>query len=159
MRVDGVGPAVQECRRRFDPGAVAGMPAHVTVLYPVPADRLGSCRALAEALARHDPFGYTLSSIGHFPGVFYLAPDPSEPFVRLTETVAACLEVAPYGGRFGEVVPHVTVALRQRLPAGTRRALERSLPISGTVRSVELLRQGEGGWHVATTLPLGRPVP
>lgn len=156
VRVDRAGAAVDRCRQRFDPGATAGMPPHVTVLYPAPPDRRQLEDALLGLLAEHDPFRFELTTIGHFPGVWYLCPQPAEPFVRLTEAVAARLGTPPYGGRFGQIVPHLTVAHRRRLPSWARRGLERSLPIVCEARTVDLLHHGDGGWRVAASLALGR---
>ncbi len=42
--------------------------------------------------------------------VVYLAPDPAEPFVALTEALAAAFpDCPPYGGAFDEPVPHLTI--------------------------------------------------
>ena len=69
-----------------------GVPAHVTVLYPfVPAANvdealLADLRALFAGLPS---FAFELRECRHFPAVLYLAPDPPEPFVALTEAVVA----------------------------------------------------------------------
>lgn len=149
---------VEECRRRFDPAARQAMPPHITVLYPfVPRDEYGpETRAtLAGVVAEHPPFDYALSTLGRFPGVVYLAPEPSRPFVELTEAIAGRLGLPPYGGRFDTVVPHLTVAMRRRLPRRYARALRATLPIRSEARTIEVLAEEDRGWALVDSLPLG----
>src|SRR5436305_14446142 len=87
-------------RERWDPAP--GIPAHVTLLFPFrPAERvddalLAELRALFAAVA---PFDVEFPRIGRFAEVAWLAPEPAEPFVALTETrVARFPEHPPYGG-------------------------------------------------------------
>lgn len=153
--VETAGPAVAACRQRFDPAAAAGVPPHVSVLYPLPGYDRTVAETLAGVLEDHPPFRYELAAFGRFPRVAYLVPEPREPFVRLTEATAACLGVSPYGGRHDRVVPHVTVATRRRLPRPVRRSLVAALPIAGEARSVEVLADVSGRWTVVDSLPLG----
>ena len=151
-------PAVENCRRQFDPAARQAMPPHVTVLYPfVPQDRYLEVRAaLAGVLAEHEPFDYSLVAVRSFPGVIFLAPEPVAPFVHLTESVAGRFGLAPYDGRFETVVPHLTVALRRRrLPRRHELALRASLPIPSTATSVEVLADTGGHWALVDSVPLG----
>lgn len=151
-------PAVAECRRRFDPGAAAGMPPHLTVLYPLTTYDHAVRGALTKALADHVPFHFELVQLGHFRHVVYLAPKPHEPFIRLTETTAECLGIAPYEGQFENVVPHVTVAMRRRLPRSVRQSLIARLPIPCEAQLVDVLGERGGRWTVVDSLPLGRHV-
>lgn len=134
------------------------MPAHVTVLYPfAPLGAYGpALRApLAEVVAGCPPFDFALSGLGSFPGVLYLTPEPAAPFVRLTEAISARLGYPPYGGRFAEIVPHLTVAAGHRLPRRLRRSLEASLPIAAVATEVEVLADRQGGWARLDAVPLG----
>lgn len=155
---ESAGPVVADCRRRFDPAAAMGMPPHVTVLYPIPTYDATTATALGEALAEHPPFRYDLVALGSFGRVVYLAPEPYEPFVHLTEVAATCLGIEPYGGKFERVVPHVTVAMRRRLPASVRRSLTTALPIAGEAKSVDVLGEIDGRWTVVDSFPLGERV-
>src|SRR5262249_30316489 len=105
---------VARFRARFDPSAAAGVPAHVTVLYPfVPPSKLTSSilRTLTELFAAVAPFRAKFSRIRRFPGALYLAPVPATPFRRLTQLVHERFpDTPPYEGRFADVVPHLTVA-------------------------------------------------
>ena len=49
---------------------------------------------------------------GRFPGVVWLAPEPAEPFIALTELLAAAFpDHPPYEGAHDEIVPHLTLGL------------------------------------------------
>src|SRR5207248_3232637 len=120
---------VDHWRRQHDPTAVAGVPAHVTVLYPFAPPAALRPVALEDlrAIAAHTPsFAFELRSVGRFPGVVHLAPEPAEPFVALTESlVDRWPQHQPYEGRYDEVVPHLTVAegLDERLGDELARAM------------------------------------
>ena len=66
------------------PSAAAGMPAHITLLYPFkPPDEIGDAaiEKLNQCFAGFRAFDFTLATIRHFPGgVLYLAPEPDESF-------------------------------------------------------------------------------
>jgi 2'-5' RNA ligase len=107
-------PPVGAWRNRFDSAAAAGVPAHITVLYPfldhqlVDADVVGQLHAL---FAGHRGFGVQLMQCRRFPGVLYVAPVPETELRALTSAVTSRWpEAPPYGGQFEDVVPHLTVA-------------------------------------------------
>ena len=55
-------------------------------------------------------FRVRLEAIAGFPGVVYLVPDPRERFVELINALVRLYpHVPPYGGRFGSVIPHLTL--------------------------------------------------
>ena len=100
---------VAEHRQRHDPSAAAGVPAHVTVLYPfrsvvddIAADAVGEIAAGVPA------FDVVFTTLARFPGeVVYLVPEPAEPFRRLTAATAAAFpDCPPYGGAIVDPVPH-----------------------------------------------------
>ena len=107
-------PLVGALRRRYDSSADAGIPAHVTVLYPfLEESRIdaGVIGALTEVLGAHEPFEVRFTHCGRFPDALFLAPEPVGPFRALTESVfGRWPETPPYAGKFTEVVPHLTVA-------------------------------------------------
>ena len=151
-------PVVDPFRRRFLPAAVErGIPAHLTVLFPfVPADHLDEdIVAMLEALyAPLVPFAYQLVSVMSFPGVAWLAPEPSEPFVDLiARTTAAFPNLPPYGGAHSEPVPHCTVGDAERperldeIVAELRAELAPGLPIRCRCAAVTLLEElADGTW-------------
>ncbi|MDC2954302.1 2'-5' RNA ligase family protein [Streptomyces gilvifuscus] len=137
-------PAVRTWRERYDPAARAGVPAHVTVLFPFLHASLvghGTCAVLDEIFGRHRSFEVRFEACGRFPGLLYLAPDPELPFRRLTEAVVdRWPEVPPYGGKY-EAHPHLTVAQGQddavldEIETGLRAAL----PFTARVPTVDLV--------------------
>ncbi|HSJ95209.1 MAG TPA: 2'-5' RNA ligase family protein [Gaiellaceae bacterium] len=143
----------------------AGVPAHVTVLFPfVPAteidDRLiDDLRAL---FAEHRSFSFELREPRRFPGVLYLAPEPAEPFLELVHAAALRFpELPPYGGEIplASIVPHLTVAHGEPALLDEAEAEMRPLlPIRTAADEVVLLEELEpdwGRWEPRAALPLG----
>src|SRR5437870_4853994 len=108
-------PVVGRWRAGRDPSARAGLPAHITLLYPfVPPPLLDTAvdDAVADALATFHAFPFRLARTATFPGVLYLAAEPAQPFVDLTNVMTRRWpEHPPYEGRYDDVVPHLTVAM------------------------------------------------
>lgn len=154
---------VGKLRQKFDPGS---MPAHVTILYPfVPPQSISGAvvDALSELLENIEPFEFTLPDIEWFDErVMYLAPHPRASFVELTTRVSQRFPGhPPYRGKFGEVIPHLTVGEGAR-PARMRRAgrrLQQHLPISALATRLWLMTpDGSGRWALRLSFPLGRPL-
>lgn len=89
--------------------------AHITLLGPF-VDLSQVDGPLLEDLSRFftaiDPFDYSLHRLGRFPrdGLVHLVPSPEAPFRQLTRALrAAHPDHQPYGGDFGEVVPHLSI--------------------------------------------------
>lgn len=152
---------VQGWRRRYDPSARAGIPAHITLIYPFLApDRLGGgvVDELRRLFAPVRPIRFRLDRIGRFPGVLYLRPVPAEPFERLTAAVATLFpEAPPYRGVHSEIVPHLTVAhsededLLRRIES----ALGPRLPVEAVAEEIWLMEeQGDDRWHLRAHFPL-----
>src|SRR5690348_18468268 len=87
-------PEAEDCigefRRRHDPSAAAGMPAHVTLLYPFVAPNTLSrhdVEALEACLSHFRSFAFTLSEVRRFPSLLYLAPEPADTFRELTMAI------------------------------------------------------------------------
>jgi 2'-5' RNA ligase len=155
--------AVDTWRERTSPAKPSkGVPAHVTILFPfVPAaeldDVLDDLRAL---FARLPSFAFELRECRHFPGVLYLAPDPPDPFVALTEAVAAAYPAyPPYEGVFAEIVPHLTAAEGEHsVLARAEGEIRQLLPIPAEAREVVLLEEVDpelARWRTHSRLPLG----
>ena len=66
---------VRSFRDRYDPAAEAGMPAHITLLYPFKSpneiDRL-VLDTLRNCLSRFQPFKFSLMTINLFPGETFI---------------------------------------------------------------------------------------
>ncbi|MFF0622614.1 2'-5' RNA ligase family protein [Streptomyces sp. NPDC004296] len=160
VRIPEAEPAVRAWRERFDPSARAGVPAHVTVLFPfLDASRIDARvrGALADLLGRHHAFDLRFEGCGRFPGVLYLAPEPDTQLRRLTEVVAdRWPEAPPYGGRFTDVVPHLTVADGQddAVLAEIEAGLPSSLPFTSRVTSVDLMVHDGATWQEQASFAL-----
>ena len=153
---------VAEHRLAWDAVAAAGIPAHVTVLFPfLDPDALDRSvrEALALIAARAQPFDVRFERVGRFPEVVWLAPDPVAPFAALTAAIAARWpDHPPYGGAFETVIHHLTVA--DGAPRETLVALEEhlaaGLPIGQRVVELTLATRRSGTWTVVDQYPLGR---
>lgn len=157
---------VARFRAAHDPVAAAGIPAHVTVLFPFvsPAqidDRV--LNRLRACLRAHQPFDFVLDRIKQLPGVIGLAPEPDDPFRSLTSAVwAAFPECPPYEGKHSDIVPHLTIgsATNERVLESITQDLaamaERFLPIPVRATKVALMDNGQGPWAITMTFDLGR---
>lgn len=138
--------------------AEPGMPPHVTVMWPF-ARRPGRRhrRGLASIAATHEPFEFTLTRVGEFPGVVYLAPEPAAPFVDLIRAISAAWpRYQPYAGKYADVVPHMSVRLGGApLTPDERAELEAALPIRCSATEMLLLAPDGGGWREVYRVPLG----
>jgi hypothetical protein len=147
-------------RQQFDSSAAAGVPAHVTVLYPfLNIDRIdaGTLDTLRTLIGGHRAFTVRFERCARFPDALYLAPTPDQPFRDLTEAlVARWPEAPPYGGQFTDVVPHLTVAHtpQPRIFDDIAAALTRHLPITSRVTSIQLLVNDGTRWKLRTDLRL-----
>jgi 2'-5' RNA ligase len=138
-----------------------GMPAHVTLLFPffrldqLDADSLATLKTM---FAAAPSIRATFSEVGHFPEVVYLAPEPRDWFVRLTEALSARFGLLPYGGIHSSIVPHLTVANRVLDAAEQARIaglVKGHLPIATDVREVWLMEEAaDGHWERAATFAL-----
>jgi 2'-5' RNA ligase len=135
------------------------LPPHITILYPfLPVHALDASAesAIAELLADFEPFRFSLTAVGRFPGVLYLAPSPPEPFLALTDAfVRRWPDFRPYRGAYDEVVPHLTVATGDERP-GLAARLEGILPLDVNADELWLLAQGaDYRWTMRRQFPLG----
>jgi 2'-5' RNA ligase len=140
-----------------------GMPAHVTLLYPlVDAERLvvGHAHEAQRALADVHPFECSFSSIGRFddpPVAIYLEPKPVEQFSAMIEAlIAAFPNFPPYGGAADEVVPHLTIVetADRNLWAEVEEWVKPQLPVRTSVQGFSIYMQTDTGWVERFKLPL-----
>lgn len=151
---------VREWRARCDPTAAVGIPAHVTLLYPLPAAAVlapSIVTRCARLAASFPPFRARLGRFDVLPdGPLYLVPEPTEVFRSLVDATAALLPEYPqYGGAHAEVVPHLTVAeagCEDRFDT-IRADVGRRLPIAEDVSEIHLMTQ-EGRWRIQRVFPL-----
>ena len=162
-------PLVGPYRRRLDRAAGWGVPPHVTVLYPFvrPPVDARTLERLAHALADVAAFETVFARVEWFgDDVVWLAPEPDRPFRDLTEAVwRAFPDHPPYGGRFEDVVPHLTVG-HIDLPAmrEAAAALAADLPVRARVDRVWVMAGTDAAvsWRKVAEISLrsgpGRPV-
>lgn len=163
VALPGLDRLVAPWRRAWDTAARHGGTAHATVLFPfLPHDRVdGTVRAaLAEVFAAHPAFPLRFTGCARFPGVLWLRPEPDAPLRALTAAVTARWpEQAPYGGLFGDLDPHVTVANSGDAARhdAIEAALARSLPLTERVDAVDLVVYDGRRWRERDRFPLGGP--
>lgn len=152
--------AIRRLRDRMDFAASQGVPAHVTLLYPfMPPEQLDDdeLRKIQRIVSAQPAFPFSLSRIGRWPDLIYLAPEPDEPFRRLSEElIEAFPDYPPYGGVHEELVPHVTIVENPRSDylAAAEHALPAMLPVRAVAREVLLLGHQPGRpWQTHLHLP------
>lgn len=153
-------------RSRFDPSAALGVPAHVTVLYPFRAPALlddQTLWALRQCCAAQAPIDLRLRDLRRFPGgTLYLAPEPAEPFRRLTIDVWRHFpDTPPYGGQWPDIIPHLTIAQAvegDELDTVARelgRVLAARNGIAARVGEISLIENTAGAWVLRERFRLG----
>jgi 2'-5' RNA ligase len=156
---------VEAFRAKYDPSAAVGMPAHITLLFPfLHPDEidLGVQDELRACFAGFPRFHFSLTATGHFePGVLYLVPEPDAPFREITRAIwDRYPQTPPYGGKFAETVPHLTVAQtdgRQQLDPiaeAFASACADKPPVQSTANEVALMDNRSGRWQVRSKLAL-----
>jgi 2'-5' RNA ligase len=155
-------PLVDEWRAQHDWSAQHGVPAHITLLFPfVPREAVDEklIGELRDLFGTQSPFSFSLPRVARFPEVAWLAPEPDEPFRRLTELIVARYPAyPPYEGIHDDVIPHLTVgegdtALQDEIDA----ALTPHLPIHAEANGVTLLLEDDmGQWRVCDEFPFPR---
>ena len=153
-------PVVGDWRLRYTLDAPAGIPAHVTILFPfVEPARLADAEArLAELVAATPAFDVVFARTARWPEILYLEPDPAEPFVALTRAIEReWPDQPPYGGAHETIVPHLTVAESpdQAVLDRVAASVGPQLPVATSVREASLFVEDHGGrWHEHRRLPL-----
>jgi hypothetical protein len=157
-------------RARFDPSASQGVPAHVTLLYPfLPPDEIGAdvTATLRRCFAQFAVVDFRLAAIRQIGGeLLYLAPDPDEPFRRLTLAIWKLFpDHPPYDGKHPEIVPHLTVASItdapqfQAISESFARTARAHLPIHARAMEVALIDNMHGRWQTQQKFSLsGTPI-
>ena len=147
-------------RERLDPSAAAGMPAHITLLYPfLPEQSLSqeTLDELSKLCTSFKPVEVTFTKTGRFPEVLYLVPEPAHPLKHMTLAIAERWpDFPPYAGQFAEIVPHLTVAIGgAEILAAADAELRMHLPVSATLDHAQLLTSDGSRWRARMQLPFG----
>lgn len=150
---------IHRWRVLYDSAAAAGVPAHVTVLYPfIPQAEIdGEVEAtVRRVLAPFPAFACHLSEIRWFGDeVAYLAPEPEGAFRSLlTAMWGAFPDHPPYEGAHEDPTPHVTIGHQAPGLDEAVRAVQEHLPIESLADRVELITLTEGCWSTTATFLL-----
>ncbi|WP_405680913.1 MULTISPECIES: 2'-5' RNA ligase family protein [unclassified Streptomyces] len=95
---------------------------------------------------------------GQLPEVLHLVPEPDTQLRQLTEAIADRWPEAPqYGGRFAEIVPHLTIAQSQEdaVLEENEAGLAGRLPFTSHVSSVDLMVHDGVKWQERASFALG----
>jgi 2'-5' RNA ligase len=141
------------------------MPPHVTLSYPFEDAKRLSDRTIAEIqniVGGFSTFEFHLSRVCCFDNLpqtsyVWLAPSPFEPFLELTEALAAAFpQFPPFGGAFEQTIPHLTIAASRDKQALGRieERLAPLLPITAHASSVEIMEHRLGSWRARATAVL-----
>jgi hypothetical protein len=159
-------PFVLARTQHYDTDYVSADPdfvhAHVTALAPFLGEEAltgADLDVVADVAATTTPFDFVLRTVDTFPnGIVHLLPEPSGPFAALTATLwAAFPQCPPYAGRFGDVVPHLTLdALSDEVTErSTRRLVAPHLPARCRAERLDLAWYEPGACRVLRSWRLG----
>ncbi|GAA2742640.1 2'-5' RNA ligase family protein [Terrabacter aerolatus] len=159
-------PFVVARTRHYDTDYVSADPAfvhaHVTALAPfLDRDALTqeAVDLVAEIARTTSPFTFALEIVSTFPnGIVHLLPDPAAPFAALTADLwRAFPQCPPYAGRFGDVVPHLTLdALSDTVTeASTRGLVDAHVPVRCRAERLDLAWYEPGACRILHSWPLG----
>ena len=147
-------PELTALHAEYYPAAVAqGIPLHITLLAPfVPRRALTDSviATLRTFFAERAPLSFELARIDAFPDALYAAPEPAAELIDLINELALAFpETPPYGGAFGQPIPHATLAVpteggeEERTAEQLRDAAAPLLPVPCEVTYASLLEEHE----------------
>jgi 2'-5' RNA ligase len=157
-------PIVAPWRLRHDPVAAVGIPAHVTILYPLAPPMALDAEldaALAAFAGAREPFEVVFSDIRRFPDTVWLAPEAGSGFDALIAgAIAAFPAFPPYEGRFPDPVPHLTIgqgteAEMDALFTAVSAGIADELPLRARVDRLSLFVTLAGRWERRRSYRLG----
>ena len=147
------------CAEERPVDAPPGLPPHVTLLYPfvaetaVDAALLGRLERIA---SERPPVPFELRDTARFPGVLYVAPEPSDPFSDLIRSLwRAWPKHPPYGGAYATIVPHLTLIEGRPEPPDVERRMADLLPIRAEATEMHLVIPDGGTWQLVRRFPFG----
>ena len=154
-------PELEALRRQSASGALEGLPAHITLLYPfvAPESIDTSLQArLTEITASHPRFAYRLTGPHRWPGILYASVEPRTPFVALQADLARAFPEHPlYGGTY-DFSPHVTIAEGAAAESvtivGHRAWGDLSEAATARAEAIELIVRTAGRWSTRWRIPL-----
>jgi len=156
-----VGQPVWDLRLKYDPSAAAGVPPHITLMFPfVPPPDLTEpmIDTLEILIGNTTAFQFSLTRVKEFEqGIVFLEPEPANPFIELTTGISRRFGLLPYGGDFGsEPVPHLTVGILENVSARRQLVKELSGPVPIVVEAEEawlMVGSNASRWNVVRQMP------
>ncbi|HJT04917.1 MAG TPA: 2'-5' RNA ligase family protein [Pseudonocardiaceae bacterium] len=143
------------------PGSVRqGVPAHVSLLYPFVGMAELTERdtdALRELFLEQEPMRVVFVECYRRGGFVALRPSPLERLTELTyKTMRRWPDVVPYEGLYGDVEPHLTVALdtSEETALTIEQEVTNQLPISAELHEAWLLAF-DGRWMLRDRFEFG----
>ena len=152
-------PAAQPLLNEFGAVDGSGLPPHITILHPFKKPRsigdsdLAMLSRLAQSVG--GPIDYELAQLGDFDGLTFVAPQPDVPFIELTLAAERFWpDHPPYGGEFEDIIPHLTLGVRDPSPV-ERDRISAMLPIRARATGLVLMtRNRRGRWRIHSSYPL-----
>lgn len=151
-------------RNRYDPAARAGVPAHITLLYPF-LDRgeitPNSIIEVREVIQRFKPFDLSLVEVRRWLSVLYIHPEPDSEFIRMTRSLVNQFpDHPPYKGAYPSIIPHLTVAHvddtaeLEAIADDFQSHAGLYLPMKSRAKEVWLMVKHNGKWNKHTSFDL-----
>jgi 2'-5' RNA ligase len=154
-------PPLEALRLRSIGDAAAGLPAHVTLLYPFAEEAqidAAVVAAIDRIAERHHLGTLTLRERRRFPATLYASVDPDGPIRALQAELAGAFPTLPlYGGEHA-FEPHVSVVEGRDL-SGSDEEADRawdSLPVTLDVAALDLITRRNGRWGSRRRFDLAR---
>jgi 2'-5' RNA ligase len=161
--LDDLRPQLEPVRAEFHGEAVeAGIPLHVTLLFPFASPHEVEESKLDEFFGHFDAFTLTLMGLASWPRVVYALPEPRDRLLAMMHALFEQYpEYPPYEGEIAKPEPHATLT---ELEEGQSladvfeeiRVRTNSLfPLACEIRDVALLEEYEPDcWRERTRFPL-----
>lgn len=152
--------ARSSCPKSVDPGIAA----HITVNYPfmIQEDDLQAIVArLAHSVEEFRAFEFRLTELRRWRTTLYLTPEPDSVFRAIIAAVwKAFPQSPPYGGKFRDVVPHLTIVESSdldeidALESELRAHSTVRLPITACAKEIHLIARDVHEWNTLAVVCL-----
>lgn len=145
--------ARSSCSKSVEPGIAA----HITINYPLIVqdnDIEATVARLTDSVGKFRAFEFRLTVVKRWPTTLYLKPEPDSEFRAIIAAVwEAFPQSPPYGGRFRDVVPHLTLVESSEvdeidvLESELRTELTVKLPIAARAAELHLIAKSGSEWN------------
>ena len=152
---------VGKWREKYDPVALHGIRAHITVLFPFKDPEIIDQRVthmLRKFFSGIPQFEFYLTRINTFPGVIYLEPEPKEKFVELIQGITEIFPENPwFEGAFTEIIPHLTIGNKlqnvQVVEDEISKDISSKLPIKTLAKEAWIMESKDDEWFLREKFP------